>query len=108
MIIVDATHAEMDYFEAISSMQGTPSVRFLIDKSSGEIVNQCPAHAEDSITDLEPETRSILGILVYKRRISKEGHLILVGKFFENVHSRSPRKLDLCKPIEEQLLDVVG
>ena len=107
MIIADTNWSEIDYWSVISSMQGTPSLQVLIDKSSGGVVAERQISAQDTVTDREPQTESILGVLAFKRRMSKEGHLLLIGKFFPNIHSRAPDKLIFCRLIEEHLLDKV-
>jgi len=107
IIIVDTSRTEIDYWDAISSMRGTPSIQMFFDKDSGKVAAERPVYAKDSVSAKEPETRSILGVLLFKEKMSKEGHLLLIGKFFPNIYSRAPDKLIFCKVIEEQLLDVV-
>jgi len=107
IIIVDASRTEIGHWDAISSMRDTPSLQMIFDKKSGRVVAERPVYAKDSVTDKEPETRSIRGVLLFKGRMSEEGHLFLVGKFFPNVHSRAPDKFVFCKIIEDQLLDLV-
>ena len=106
MIVVDTGRSEIDAWSAVSSMKGSLAIQYLYDKS-GKVVADRPVYARDSITDMEPETTSILGVLLYKEKISREGHLLLVGKFYPNIHSRAPEKMIFCRMIEEQLLDCV-
>lgn len=107
IIVVDTGRSEIDSWSAISSMRGTPSIQLLYDKESGKVVAERPVYARDSVTDRDPETKSILGVLLYKAKMSKEGHILLVGKFYPNIHSRAPDKMIFCRTIEEQLLDFI-
>jgi hypothetical protein len=88
-------------------MRGTPSLQMDFDKESCKVVATRPVCAKGSVTDKDPETRSILGVLLFRVKTSKEGHPILIGKFFPNVYSKAPNSLIFCKVIEEQLLDLV-
>jgi len=108
IIIVDATLSEIDNWSGISSVRGTPGVELKVDKASGKVVASRTVFAKNSISEREPQTELILGVLIYKRLLDEStGNMALMGKFFPNIHSRAPNKFGLCAKIERGLLDEI-
>ena len=77
------------------------------DKESCTVVATRPVCAKGSVTDNDPETRPILGVLLFRVKTRKEGHPILIDKFFPNGYLKAPNSFIFCKVIEEQFLDLV-
>jgi hypothetical protein len=74
------------------------------DKDSCKVVATRPVCAKGSVTDKNPETRSILGVLLFRVKTSKEWRPILIGKFFPNGYLKTPNSFIFCTVIDEQFL----
>jgi len=107
VIVVDMTHSEMDYMSADSAMGGSPTFEIILDKKSGQIVAEHMARGKDAVSIIEPATRKILGLIVYKRIYTKEGHVALRGKVVPNPFSTNVKKELVCKIIQNGLLDII-
>lgn len=107
LIIVDASHSEIDYFSADSAMSGSLALGMVWDTEKGQAIAEYPTRGKDAVSLIEPATRKILGLIIYKKTLTKEGRVILRGKFIPNPFSAKNKKVLACKIIENTFLDLV-
>lgn len=107
LIVVDMSHSEIDYLSADSAMSGSLAFGVLWDPESKQTVTEYPTHAKDAVSLIEPRTRRILGLIVYKRIITKEGRVVLRGKIVVNPFSLEEQKSLICKAVGHALLDLI-
>ncbi|KPV64025.1 MAG: hypothetical protein AOA66_0476 [Candidatus Bathyarchaeota archaeon BA2] len=107
LIVVDVSHSEIDYLSADSAMSGSLALSMIWDTEKGQAVAEYPTRGKDAISIIEPATRKILGLIVYKKTLTKEGCVILRGKFIPNPLSAKSKKILACKIIRDTFLDLV-
>lgn len=107
LIVVDVSHSEIDYMSAYSAMSGSLALGMIWDTEKGQVIAEYPTRGKDAISLIEPTTRKILGLIVYKKTLTKEGCVILPGKFVPNQFSAESKKVLACKVIEGTFLDLV-
>ncbi len=107
LIVADLSHSEIDYLSADTAMSGSLAVSMLWDNKSRQVVAEYPTRAKDAISLRAPETSKLLGLIVYKRIITKEGHIILRGRCVINPFSTENKNVPVCKVVGDVLLDIV-
>ena len=107
LIIADISHSEMDYLSAESAMYGSLAFSMMSDTEKRKIITAYPTREKKAISVIEPATRKILGVIVYKKTLTKEGGVSLRGRFVQNPFSENEKGLLACRVIEETFLDIV-
>ena len=107
IIVVDMSHSEIDYFSADSAMSGSLALGLIWDTENRQAVAEYPTRGKDAVSLIDPATRKILGLIVYKRIFTKEGHIALRGRYLPNPFSQEGKKVLVCKVVGEILLDLV-
>ena len=84
IIIVDTSRSEIRYDSADEYLGGSYSLTMRLDKETRRVIDTFPSRSEDSMDKLDPDTRSIIGIILYRRIFGTDKKIHLAGKVFTN------------------------
>ena len=105
VIIVDKGQSEIDYDSAEDYIGGSLQITFRVDKATGKVIDTFPSRADDSIDKLDPETRVILGLILYRRVTETDGSIHVSGLSFPNEPVMNESRRELFNAISNAFLD---
>jgi len=84
VIFVDISDSEIDYYSAENYLKGSYQFTMRLDKATRKVIATFPSRAKDAMHLLDPETKSIIGLILYKRITGSDGKIHLKGRVFPN------------------------
>jgi len=107
IIIVNVSNSEIDEYDIQNALFGTLKLTFYRERKTGKVVHEYWDRDKDSISDEEPLSELISGVIIYRRNLHFNGiefkkELILNGKAKYPLTSKEYKKLnrfDLTKII---------
>ena len=84
IIVIDIGRSEVNYDSAEDYLKGSFQITLRIDKETGEVIDTYPSRANDAMITLDPETRVIIGLILYQRVIGSDSNIRMSGRFFAN------------------------
>jgi hypothetical protein len=84
VIAVDYSRSEIRYDSAEDYMEGSSQVTLEKNTQTGNIVGVYATRADDSMIKRDPDTKIIIGLLLYQKIIGDDGKIHLRGRVFPN------------------------
>ena len=101
IMIVDTSHSEIDYYSAENYLSGSFQITFRMDLSSRRVIATYPSRKDDAMHILDPNTKSIIGLVLYKRVIGSDGRIHFQGRVFPNEYVMNEDRRALLTNIGE-------
>jgi len=101
LFVVDISETELDYETAKSCLEGSLGVQIIRYENSQDVRL---IRRNDSLHDLNLKTDIIIGLIVYKRILGRDGKIHLKGRGFSNPYSNHPKKDELMGKVKLALL----
>jgi len=103
IIVVDVMRSEIDYYSAEGYLGGSFQITFRVDKTTGKVIDSFPSRADDAMSRLDPETRVIIGLILYRRITGTDGKIHISGRSFANESVTNENRRKVLTEIENAL-----
>lgn len=92
---------QIDDADVQDALEGSVAMRFVLDKVKGELLGAHPIRKQDSVSDQNPETALLSGVLLVKEFVDgRTFEVRLRGKFYPNPRATRPLGQDATKSLE--------
>jgi hypothetical protein len=104
VIAVDIERSEIDYDSAEDYLEGSFQVTFQIESSTGKVISSYPSRAADSMLMKDPDTKSIIGLILYQKIVGGDNRIHLKGRVFPNKLVLNSEREQILSELEKIIL----